>query len=123
MNTIQIIFIAIALGIDAFSVSVAGGSYFGRASARQKFRLSFHFGLFQFLMPIAGWLAGSGFVRYMEAYDHWIAFAILAVVGGKMLKDGIENKDEKVRKDISKGPSIDIQKFPKRAASPVACVR
>jgi putative Mn2+ efflux pump MntP len=52
--------------------------------------MSFHFGLFQFMMPILGWAAGTTLVRYIEDYDHWIAFGLLAYVGGKMIKESFD---------------------------------
>jgi manganese efflux pump family protein len=61
---------------------------------RPGFRLSFHFGLFQFMMPIVGWAAGTTFVRFIEGYDHWIAFGLLAYVGGKMIKEAFEKERE-----------------------------
>lgn len=93
--------IAFALAIDAFSVSVGAGAYFRKTSRRQKFRLSFHFGLFQFLMPMVGWLAGKQIVEIVENYDHWIVFALLCLLGGKMLFDSRQMK--LVIEDITRG--------------------
>ena len=98
--------IAFALAIDAFAVSFAAGAYFGRATQRQKFRLSFHFGLFQFLMPIIGWIAGSEVVKIIENFDHWLALLILVIIGGKMIFDSIANGTHVLNKDISKGLSL-----------------
>jgi putative Mn2+ efflux pump MntP len=56
---------------------------------RQVFRRAFHFGLFQALMPVAGWLAGTAVRAYVAAFDHWVAFALLAAVGGKMLWEAL----------------------------------
>ncbi|MFA6571834.1 MAG: manganese efflux pump MntP family protein [Bacteroidota bacterium] len=106
MSIGYIILIAFALAMDAFAVAVGAGSYYGKTTRRQKFRLSFHFGLFQFLMPLIGWLAGSEIVRFIDKYDHWIAFLILGVIGGKMIETGIKKKDESVSKDISKGAAM-----------------
>lgn len=106
MGYLEIIFIAFALAIDAFAVSLAAGSYFGRANGHQKFRLSFHFGLFQFMMPIIGWFAGSEIVSVIEDFDHWIAFAILLIIGAKMIKDSISGEEGRINKDISKGFSL-----------------
>jgi putative Mn2+ efflux pump MntP len=106
MGYLEIFFIAFALAIDAFAVSFAAGSYFGKATAHQKFRLSFHFGLFQFFMPIAGWLAGSEIVTVIEDYDHWIACIILFIIGAKMIKDAISGEEGRISKDISKGFSL-----------------
>ncbi|MFC2131942.1 manganese efflux pump MntP family protein [Bacteroidota bacterium] len=106
MSSLVIIFIALALAIDAFAVSFAAGTYYGQATPRQKFRLSFHFGLFQFFMPVLGWFAGAEIVKLIEIYDHWVAFLILSGIGGKMIWDAFKNRDEIIVKDISKGLSL-----------------
>lgn len=95
--------IAFALAMDAFSVSIGAGAYFRKTSRHQKFRLSFHFGLFQFLMPILGWLAGKQIVGIVKNYDHWIAFVILCLLGGKMLLDNWKSQTELVTEDITRG--------------------
>lgn len=78
--------------MDALAVSVAAGLSLARVTPRHTFRIAFHFGLFQFMMPILGWLGGSMLAPYIGAWDHWIAFALLALVGGKMLCEaGAEN--------------------------------
>ncbi|MCB2206461.1 manganese efflux pump MntP family protein [bacterium] len=107
MDTLTLLFIAFALGIDAFAVSVSAGAYLLRPDARQTFRLSFHFGLFQALMPILGWLAGSGFADAIAAYDHWIAFTLLAVVGGHMLWNSFGvGEDKEILRDVTRGWSL-----------------
>ena len=106
MNYTYIILIALALGIDAFAVSFSAGAFFGKSTGRQKFRLSFHFGLFQFFMPIIGWAAGKSIVDYISVYDHWIAFAILLLIGGKMIYDSLTGGEELIDKDISKGLTL-----------------
>jgi len=75
--------IALALAVDAFSVGVAVG--LKRRSWRERFRLSFHFGLFQALMPLAGALAGAALERWIARWDHWVAFGLLACIGGRMI--------------------------------------
>jgi len=77
--------IAAALAMDASAVAAGIGSSLRKVTARQAFRLSWHFGLFQFFMPIIGWYLGAQASRYIQAYDHWVAFGLLAVVGGHML--------------------------------------
>lgn len=94
MLLLDILVIAVSLGIDAFAVAVSVGILLGRPNGRQVFRLSFHFGLFQFLMPVIGWYAGSLFVESLRAVDHWIAFAILAGLGVKVLKDALSGEAE-----------------------------
>ena len=65
----------------------------GRAE-RRWFRLGLHFGLFQGLMPVAGWLAGRSVQHWISAYDHWIAFGLLGFVGGKMILEALGREDD-----------------------------
>ena len=95
MPFLQILGIAIALAIDAFTVAIATGLTLGQVSPRQTFRMSFHFGLFQALMPILGWIAGGTIQPHIEAYDHWVAFTLLALVAGKMVKDTLWPEQDK----------------------------
>jgi len=71
--------------MDAFAVAVAAGLTLPKVTARHVFRLAWHFGFFQFLMPVVGWLAGTRLSQYVAAFDHWVAFALLAFIGGKMI--------------------------------------
>lgn len=104
MTLIYSLVLAFALGIDAFSVAVGAGAYLVKANIRQKFRLSFHFGLFQFIMPIIGWLAGANVARYIADYDHWVVFILLSAVGGKMVYESLKSDDgDKVDSDITRG--------------------
>ncbi|MBU2547568.1 MAG: manganese efflux pump MntP family protein [Proteobacteria bacterium] len=97
MKTPELIGIAVALAMDAFAVALASGVSLGRVDARQTFRLAWHFGLFQALMPILGWLGGTTIRTHIEAYDHWLAFALLAFVGGRMLLGAFEGEDVRGR--------------------------
>jgi len=79
----------------------------GRVDARQLFRFSFHFGLFQALMPVVGWLAGRGLSQYIEAWDHWVAFVLLAAIGGKAIVDALGSKEEEAKvPDPTRGLSL-----------------
>ena len=111
MNFGFIIFIAFALAMDAFAVSIACAGYLGQLSGRQKFRLSFHFGLFQFLMPLIGWFAGKHIVNYIEFYDHWIAFGILTIIGIKMIVDANHEEVQQINKDVTRGISLILLSF------------
>lgn len=107
MDGLTLFGIAVALAMDAFAVALAAGLTLPRLTGRHLFRFGFHFGLFQALMPVLGWLAGSGLRRFIEAYDHWLAFALLAGVGGKMLWDAWVGQDEERRaKDPTRGMSL-----------------
>ncbi|MBU1342890.1 MAG: manganese efflux pump MntP family protein [Proteobacteria bacterium] len=106
MTTVEIIIIATGLAMDASAVSLAAAAAGFAKDARAKFRLSFHFGLFQFLMPVLGWLLGISFVSHLKAFDHWIAFFLLAFVGIRMIREGMDNSLETQKKDPSKGMTM-----------------
>lgn len=106
MDFLTLLFIAFALAIDAFAVSLSAGAFLIRADARQTFRLAFHFGLFQFLMPVIGWAAGSSFASLIEAADHWIAFGLLALIGGRMIWNAFRDDPNKVRRDVTRGLAL-----------------
>ncbi len=93
--------------MDALAVALATGLALGEVSARQTFRLSFHFGLFQFLMPVIGWLAGLTVERWIAGYDHWIAFGLLAAIGGKMVYESLAGtREAERRRDPTRGMSL-----------------
>jgi len=106
-GNIELITIAIALAMDAFAVAIATGVALKSVDRRQTFRLAWHFGLFQALMPILGWFLGSTVSSYIEAYDHWIAFSLLAYIGYKMIREAFE-EDEESKGDPTKGMSLVI---------------
>jgi putative Mn2+ efflux pump MntP len=107
MPLLNILAIAVALAMDAFAVSLATGLHLKTVNFRQTFRLSWHFGLFQALMPIIGWSAGYMVRAYIEQYDHWVAFGLLAFVGGHMLKEAFDSGEEKdERKDPTRGVTM-----------------
>jgi putative Mn2+ efflux pump MntP len=94
--------------MDAFAVSLGLGLSLKPATGSQTFRLAFHFGLFQFLMPVAGWAAGETLIRHIEKYDHWVACALLLGVGGKMIFESLRPEKESgtKRSDPTKGVSL-----------------
>ena len=87
MNSFDIILLAIALAMDCFAVSVVSGVVLRRWEGGVILWLCFLFGLFQATMPLLGWIATAGFSRYIEAYDHWVAFALLLFLGLKMIRE------------------------------------
>lgn len=86
--------LALALSMDAFAVSVSAAASLPSVTWRHYFRFSFHFGLFQFLMPVVGWALGLSVRSYIEAWDHWIAFALLSLVGLNMLREAFFGEEE-----------------------------
>lgn len=107
MNATAIFLLAVALAMDAFAVAVATGLRLKKPTSRQFFRLSFHFGLFQFFMPVLGWLLGLTVRDYMENWDHWVAFVLLAWIGVNMIRESFGAEEEKEeRKDPTKKWSL-----------------
>lgn len=93
MGIVELALIAVGLSMDAFAVSVCKGLGMKRLDMGQALVIALFFGGFQALMPLAGWALGSGFQSYIEPVDHWIAFALLAFIGGKMLYDAFHEED------------------------------
>ncbi|MDA3899423.1 MAG: manganese efflux pump MntP family protein [Spirochaetes bacterium] len=99
MSFVSIIAIAIALSIDALSVSIANGIIIKDLKIKHAFLISFSFGLFQAFMPVIGWLAGIALIAYIQQWDHWIAFILLSGVAIKMIYDARGAEDGKVCKN------------------------
>ena len=95
--------IAVGLAMDAFAVSIAAGLTIDRVTRRHVFRIAFHFGLFQFMMPILGWLAGSTISTQVVTYGHWLAFGLLGIIGGKMVLDARSGTGRRAKGDPSRG--------------------
>jgi putative Mn2+ efflux pump MntP len=103
MDLITIILVAIGLSVDAFSVAIGIGAANTKRSWAPVLRLAAAFGLFQFAMPLAGWLAGLTVVNIIGGFDHWIAFALLAFIGGKMIWDSFEKESDEEKADRTRG--------------------
>jgi len=93
MDTLTVILLSVGLAMDATAVSIAGGVTIREGRARTAAILAILFGVFQTGMTIAGWYGGSFFSGYIEGFDHWIAFFLLAIIGGKMLHEGLKGED------------------------------
>lgn len=106
MALLTVIGIAFALAVDAFTVALAVGATIKPLTGRHCFRLGWHFGLFQFLMPVVGWLAGSSAQRYISAYDHWVAAALLFIVGGRMIYTAFRADDPELKGDPTRGMTL-----------------
>ncbi|MCR5519762.1 MAG: manganese efflux pump MntP family protein [Bacteroidales bacterium] len=94
MTILDILLIAVALGMDCFTVSVVSGVMMRKLYWGRFVRMSFLFGLFQALMPLIGWFAIHYFQSSIEAYDHWIAFGLLFLIGAKMIVDSFKSEEE-----------------------------
>jgi putative Mn2+ efflux pump MntP len=92
----EVIILAVALSMDAFAVSIGLGAK--KNTPGLALKAGFHFGIFQALMPFIGYLGGKGVLGWIDAYAHWIAFGLLALIGAKMIYEGIS---EGIEEDIS----------------------
>jgi putative Mn2+ efflux pump MntP len=107
MSLLALLGIAVGLAMDAFAVSIGIGLRAQHVSPRTTLRLAWHFGFFQFLMPVLGWIAGMSVARWISGFDHWIAFGLLAAVGGKMIYEALNGDDEqRAAKDPTRGASL-----------------
>lgn len=94
MTTLEICFTALALAMDSFTIAIASGLILKRITLRHFLTIAFCFGLFQAIMPLIGWAGAVYFYRFIEQFDHWIAFALLIFLGVKMIREGISDDEE-----------------------------
>lgn len=94
MNLFELLLIAAGLSMDAFAVSVCKGLSVQRLRPRHYLLTGAWFGGFQALMPLTGYLLGSTFDQYIVSFDHWIAFLLLALIGGNMVKESLSGEEE-----------------------------
>jgi putative Mn2+ efflux pump MntP len=95
----SVVLIALAVSADAFAVALGRGLHMRKLNLRHAAIIALIFAAFQVVMPLAGWLLGRGLEQYITEIDHWIAFALLAVIGGKMLWDAFTGSDDGVDDD------------------------
>jgi putative Mn2+ efflux pump MntP len=109
MNFFLVFVIALALAMDAFAVSVGISLSNEKITKQQTLRLASHFGFFQFMMPLIGWYAAQNILaRYIEPFDHWVAFSLLVIIGGKMIYESFKRtkKVKNTKADPTKGLSL-----------------
>lgn len=94
MGFFEIFLIGIGLSADAFSVAVCKGLNMRKLNLKHTYIIALFFGGFQAIMPLIGYLLGTNFADYIEAFDHWIAFVLLGFIGGKMAIEAIRDKDD-----------------------------
>ena len=94
MGTIEIILIAVSLAMDAFAVSICKGLSMKKMDWKKAIIIGLYFGIFQGGMPLIGYLLGVGFEESIKFIDHWIAFGLLAFIGGNMIKEALSKNDE-----------------------------
>jgi putative Mn2+ efflux pump MntP len=106
MPFVEILAVAIALAMDAFAVAIASGAALKVVTRRQTFRLAWHFGLFQAVMPIIGWFGGFLVRDYFLRFGHWIAFCLLLYIGGHMLWEGLHHDEGDACQDPTSGSRL-----------------
>jgi len=106
MSIVTILALAVGLGMDAFAVAVGSSLVLPRLTGRAVFRLAWHFGFFQFMMPILGWGAGMTVQQWIRPWDHWVAFLLLAWVGGKMIYESWKGKAKEKKNDPTRGVTL-----------------
>lgn len=102
MSPLEMVLLGLALAMDALAVSLAASASLP-AGRRPAFRIAFHFGLFQALMPVLGWLAGRALAEPLQSLDHWLAFILLAWIGVGMIRQAGATEEEGSRGDPSRG--------------------
>ena len=110
MDLISILLISVSLAMDCFAVAISAGTTGRNFTRKNLIYMALSFGAFQSLMVFAGWLAGSGFKSLIESFDHWIAFGLLVIIGGKMLKEGFEKECE-CHSDYTSGKALLLLSF------------
>ncbi len=103
MSFFFILMIAVSLAMDATAVCLGVGTTEHATGGRARFRLAFHFGLFQFLMPVAGWFAGITIAPLVSAFAPWLSFGLLAFVGGRMIRSGLDPNSDCYPDDPTRG--------------------
>src|SRR5512142_2560502 len=103
MGWLALLALAVALAMDAFAVAIVTAVALDGVTERHVFRLSFHFGLFQALMLALGWLFGDAAAALLASVDHWIAFGLLAIVGGHMIWGASHGGPHAVAPDRTRG--------------------
>ena len=101
MGILEIILIAISVSMDAFAVSICKGLASKNNLKKTAFVCGTWFGLFQMLMPLIGYFLALLFAKYIQSFDHWIAFTLLVLIGSNMVKESFSNETEELKNDLS----------------------
>jgi len=99
MRLFEIILIAVGLSMDAFAVSITLGLSVEKPKAKEIITPGVFFGFFQALMPIIGYFAGINFAGKIQEFEHWVAFVLLGIIGGNMIRESLSKKEEKANED------------------------
>jgi manganese efflux pump family protein len=108
---LEVIWLALGLSMDALAVSMCAGASGFAHERSARFRLAFHFGLFQAVMPVLGWLAGLSIAQFVSGVDHWVAFFLLFFVGLHMIRGGFSTESETGSCDPTRGKTLLMLSF------------
>ena len=111
MGLAELLMIGVGLSMDAFAVAVCKGLGMSRVNWRHAFVIALFFGGFQALMPLVGWALGTQFAALITPVDHWIAFVLLAVIGGKMLVDAVRGEDDDEAEGAANADTLDVKEL------------
>lgn len=100
MEYLSVLLIAVGLAMDAFAVAICKGLAMRKPGVKVILVIGLWFGFFQAVMPVIGYLLGSSFYSYISEYDHWIAFALLALIGANMIREALSGEEEGVDDSI-----------------------
>ena len=100
MGIIELIVLSIGLGLDAFAVSICKGISMKKMDWKKACIIGLYFGGFQAIMPVIGYFLGSTFESFITSFDHWVAFILLAVIGGNMIKETFSKENENINGDV-----------------------
>ncbi|MBQ8490876.1 MAG: manganese efflux pump [Pseudobutyrivibrio sp.] len=110
MSVLDIFLLGVGLSMDAFAVAICKGLAMKKVNKKQMILIALFFGGFQALMPLVGWLVGSTFAKKIAAFDHWIAFVLLALIGGNMAIEAIKEWNQEDKVEII-DPPIDFKEL------------
>ena len=110
MEILELLLIGVSLSMDAFAVSLCQGLSMPRINLRHAAVIALFFGGFQALMPVIGWLLGSQFAGYIQSFDHWVAFVLLLLIGGNMVREAFSPEEEE-EDGCSAGERLDLKRL------------
>lgn len=110
MSLVEIFLIGIGLSMDAFAVAICQGLSMKKLNIRHSLVIALFFGGFQAMMPLLGWFLGSQFAGYIQRFDHWVAFALLGVIGFNMIRGALASEEED-EEDCGCGEGLDLKRL------------
>lgn len=110
MTIVDIFLLGVGLSMDAFAVAICKGLAMNKVNKKQCFIIALFFGGFQALMPFIGWALGTTFAEKITSFDHWIAFILLALIGGNMIADAVKEWKDEEKVEIM-DPPLDIKEL------------